>query len=234
MNERTLRASPSWVGEPAEPSQLVLQKASYHTGPLIGDRYQVHGESPRSWYIVDHCKTDLLVRVAGTLSDVLRFKTREEAENWCTNALGGRIASPAQTQESDMSRKAVIVHGVEVSDGKFPVVAKRGGPKATLTEENTKKPTSAERKAFEADVKAKLGVKAKAIKDDANGQMPRSVKDVSKRIGTVASRFRELIAKPGKMTDAQIHAKVEEEFGKKIPKNAVAYYRADLERRQTV
>jgi hypothetical protein len=200
-NDRSLGKSPSWSDAPAESSQLVLQSGNHYTGPLVGGRYQVHGETERLWYIVDHRKTDLLVRVAGPLSDVLRFKTKEEAENWCTTALGGNINLPVQTQENEMARKAVVVN-----DGKFPVVAKRGGPKAALTEENVKKSAK------------------------ANGA-PKGVKDVSKRTGTVASRARELIAKQGKKTDEQLRAALEEEFGKKMPKNVIAHYRADLERR---
>lgn len=75
----------------------------------------------------------------------------------------------------------------------------------------------------------------KAVLSDAE-RLPAStgMKSVAGRKGTMASIFREMIAgqPKSKLTDEQIHEKIEEQFGKKIASNAVAHYRADVERRQ--
>lgn len=108
MANRRLGASPVWTDTPAEQSALVLQRGGHYTGPLVAGRYQVLGETRANYYVVDHRRTDLLVRVAGPLSDILRFKTREDAERYVQGAVGCAIDPPVQQQESDMARRARV------------------------------------------------------------------------------------------------------------------------------
>ena len=136
-------APPEWSDAPVEPSQLVLQRGNHYTGPLVGGRYQVHGETERVWYIVDHRRADLLVRVAGPLSDVLRFKTKEEAENWCTTALGGNISPPVQQQEIDVAKRARVVTGETSPAAKKAAKAvKNGSGEAKTRTPRTDKPAA--------------------------------------------------------------------------------------------
>ncbi len=60
------------------------------------------------------------------------------------------------------------------------------------------------------------------------------IKSVANRTGTMAHMFRDLIAgqPKNKLSDEKIHEMVEAQFNKKIPSNAVAHYRADVEKRQ--
>lgn len=217
------------------PEEVVLQTSGddRYAGPLIANRFQImESFTPKgTFYIADHERKDLLLRVLGPASDVRRFSSIKDAEDCIKGFTGDQIpitksgsgTEPGETtQESiDMAKNpkanAAAVKAAAAADKKI-------GPKAAA------KNADADKQMKEAAKEAKAGkVNGTKVADAAPA---RAVKDVSGRKDTIASMFRDLIAKPGKMTDEQIHAKVEEAFGKKIAKNAVSHYRADLERRR--
>lgn len=206
--------------------EVILQTSGddRYAGPMIADRYQVmESFTPKgTFYIADHEKNDLLLRVAGSGSDVRRFASIKDAED-CIQAFTNGVSpvkrtNPGAVPEEDMQESSDMART----------------PKAN---------TAALKAADVAD--KKIGTKAAAKKADADKQMKEAAKEskaekvngtkvaveASKKV-TIASMFRDLIAKPGKLTDEQIHAQVEAAFGKKIAKNAVSHYRADLERRR--
>ena len=71
-------------GGDVKPYQLVLQRGHVgrYEGPLLHGRFQVmESLAPAgTYYLVDHMLEDLILRVSGPASDVLRFPTREAAE----------------------------------------------------------------------------------------------------------------------------------------------------------
>ena len=89
-----------------------------YASPVIDDRWQVmQSVIGNTFYIVDHSKDDLIVRESGPASNVRRFFTREEAENYVFQFTGppevgmsdpaeGRGAGSRQTttQENNMAR----------------------------------------------------------------------------------------------------------------------------------
>lgn len=217
---------------PVEIAALVIQTADRYAGPLVAGRFQVLGSViGGSFYVVDHKRGDLLVRVAGPVSDIRRFISVEEAESWIfTNSAVPRI-NQSQPQETEMAKAARVVTETippkrgpgrppktEVAPG-WPVEAKRSGPKAAAPPDNVTKVSAAQLKA----AKGAATVKAAAA-NGTNGE--RRGRSVSKE-GTIAATIRGLI-RAGKLSDEKILAKAEEVHGKKIPKNAVSYYRQTL------
>lgn len=215
--------------------EVVLQTSGddRYAGPMINGRFQImESFTPKgTFYIADHEKHDLLLRVAGAASDVRRFASIKDAED-CIQAFTNGVSPVKRTnpgavpeedmqESSDMARtpkaNAAALKAADVADKKI-------GTKAAA------KNADADKQMKEVVKESKAG-KVNGTKV-ADAVPARAVKDVSGRKDTIASMFRDLIAKPGKMTDEQIHAKVEEAFGKKIAKNAVSHYRADLERRR--
>jgi hypothetical protein len=107
-----------WLSE-AELDAVVLQtNGDGYTGPLLGGRFQVMESFLKgSYYVVDHLREDLLVRIAGLASDTRRFTTIGDAEayikgftpseeggmNPFANGLG---IPPSQQEKSDMAKVA--------------------------------------------------------------------------------------------------------------------------------
>ena len=182
-----------------------------YAGPVIADRFQVMASViGNDYYICDHERHDLLLREGGPASNVKRFTTIEEAEEFIrfTFAAVDSTAATSSAKEIDMAkltslkaaRKAAAEADAAISP-KTPRIATAAPPKASRGN-------------------------AEALKKAREARGP-----------SAASRFRELIldattlkgVKTSKLTDAEIFAKVAAEFGLDEKKASyVAWYRKDL------
>jgi hypothetical protein len=219
----------------APPDVLVPQtNGDRYAGPVISGRWQVmESFSPRgTYYVVDHWREDLLVREAGPGSHVKRFVGKSEAEAY--------ISQFTTPQNPDIASGTADDGGI-TKESRLMARSPKGNAAAATAA--AKADSKLDTKPAAAKKAAAGGAKAAAKAKEADAQMAAakaeaksggSIKDVSGRGRTIASAFREAIAgqKKSRLTDEQIHDAVEAEFGKKIAKNAVSHYRADVERRQ--
>src|SRR4029077_13873527 len=82
-----------------------------YTSPLISGRFQVLGSFiGGTYYVVDHHKADLALRVAGPVSDIRRFASCEDANSWVCTAAGIQTTDlPVQQQETDVPKNPKVV-----------------------------------------------------------------------------------------------------------------------------
>lgn len=158
----------------ADLADLVLQKghADRYAGPLRYGRFQVmESLSPAStYYVVDHTRADLLLRVAGAASDVRRFATREAAEQ-ITDELAQREPTPdvsLKQKEADMAK---------------PVRKEPAAPKAAKTKPAAAPKTTATKVAVPTNGAGRRG-RAPAFGADAKISLLK--KENPKRAGTAA------------------------------------------------
>lgn len=233
------------VMDPAEVAALVIQTADRYAGPLVAGRFQVLGSIiGGSFYVVDHKCGDLLVRVAGPVSDIRRFISVEKAESWInefTNGAVPRIDQPPP-QETEMAKAARVVTETiippkrgpgrppktEVAPG-WPVEAKRGGPKAAAPPDNVTKIPAAQLKAAKGAATMKAAATKVAATAKTTNGVPRGGRGLSQS-NTLSAFVRGLILE-GRLSDNEILQKTDAKFGKKTPRNAVKYYRGVLETR---
>src|ERR1700731_1026947 len=65
-----------WLTEAALEAIVLQTNGNGYSGPLLSGRFQVMESFVKgSYYVVDHLRDDLLVRVAGLASDTRRFAT---------------------------------------------------------------------------------------------------------------------------------------------------------------
>lgn len=131
--------------DPAEVAALVLQTAGVdrYTGPLIADRFQVMGSFIGStYYIVDHRRGDLLVRVAGPVSDVRRFASIKEAEELISSFTVGPIQvidPPVQQQEMEMPKLVTTTEAPKRGRSPKALAATNGSAKKEAANGSAKK-----------------------------------------------------------------------------------------------
>jgi hypothetical protein len=107
-----------WLSE-AELDAVVLQtNGDGYASPLLGGRFQVMESFLKgSYYVVDHLREDLLVRIAGLASDTRRFTTIGDAEAYIKgftpseeggiNPFANGLGIPSDQQEkSNMAKVA--------------------------------------------------------------------------------------------------------------------------------
>lgn len=195
--------------EPAEVNRLVAQtNGPKYAGPVVADRFQVmEGFVSGTWYLADLTAEDGLHRERGRNSDIVRFKTRDDAEAYVlrfTEGSNSDIAGNGHGNSagvSNMARKAT---------------AKAEAPK----------------KAKAKTERAPVDTRKRAAKTEApvsaDGKRGRKVQFGG---NTLAGRTRDLIM-AGKLTEAKMFETLAAEFpGKTLPKNLVAHYHADAVKR---
>lgn len=196
----------------------------------------MESESPiGTFYIIDHKSPDLLAKDGDR---VIRFASKQSALDCIkefTSASGYDIKtnptgiSPGGIEEKEFMARtpkanADAVKAAAVADKR---IGGKGGVKAAAK-------TADANKQLAAATGRKIGRPAKEPSEKAERlSASTGIKSVANRTGTMAHMFRDLIANQSKLklTDEAIHEKVEAHFSKKIPSNAVAHYRADVEKR---
>lgn len=225
--EMTREMIKDWKMLDADAIVLQTNVNDRYTGAMIDGRFQVMGSFiGGSYYIADHARDDLLVRVAGPGSDVKRFPTIEAAEafikeftpplprgsRWISSSAGGE---EQQQETDDMARPPT----------KGNTAALKAAAKADKAL-GEKAPKTA------AKAPAKTAVKTAPPAPAPKVQPAGLAKAREARGPTAASMFRELIMADGKtqkLTDDQIFAQVQKAFSLDDGKRSyVAWYRKDL------
>lgn len=216
--------------------EIVLQtNGDLFVSPLIGGRWQILASvTPTdTYYIVDHSRPELILKDDDR---TVRFDDKISAERWIKsftspegsgNMINPIGTSPDGLEENDTMARSPKANAAAVkaaTEADKVIGGKRGVKAAAKTADADKQLAAATGKKNGAKVPAPAPERVPA----ATG-----LKSVAGRKGTMASVFRELIAgqPKNKLTDEAIHEKVEAQFSKKIPSNAVAHYRADVEKR---
>lgn len=200
-----------------------------YAGEVIDGRFQVmESWISGSYYLVDHARDDLLVRIAGPGSDTKRFPTIDAAEAFIKEftpplprgSRWGSAPADVQPQETDdMARPATkgSIAALKSADAADKAIGAKA-PKTTKA----------------AKVAAVATPPAKAVKA-AKAQPAALAKAREAKGPTAAAMFRELLMADGKtqkLTDDQIFAKVQEAFGLDDGKRTyVAWYRKDLQKK---
>lgn len=147
-----------------DPEAVILQtNGDRYVGPMLSRRFQVMESFVRgTYYIADHARDDLLMRVAGPGSDVLRFSRKEDAierARGFTTVQDGPMYPNRDAEQSngkdthDMARapkaNVAAVKAAEIADkkldGKRPPVKKGAAPAAVAAP--AKKPAPAKKAA---------------------------------------------------------------------------------------
>lgn len=209
--------------DPTEAESLVLQTGhpgKYNSG-LIAGRFQIlESVISGSYYVVDHERDDLILRVGGPASDIRRFGTIPEAEaliDQFTSGTDHGMNSPPR----NMSSRGSSQEGLMAKNPKALAAAKKAAAAADAALDSKPK---------KAAIPAKKAAVAPAPAKKAAPAEGRKMPDVRAGAPTVANFTRSLIME-GKRTEAQIVDAVREQFpDKSIAKNVAAHYRSQLEK----
>jgi hypothetical protein len=218
--------------KPLNADEVIAQtNGDRYASPLIGRRFQVMESFIRgTYYIADHARDDLLMRVAGPGSDVLRFSLKADAEERIkgfTNT-GDQFTEPSGDATPDQHEKDSDDMARTPKTNGAAMKAANAADKALDT-----KPVGKKAAAKATDAAAQMAAVKKEAKKNGKAVVAAAPEPARKGRGlstggTMSSMFRDLIME-GKKTDAVIHSTVEQAFGKKIPKNAVTHYRGILQ-----
>jgi len=210
------RSECAGLGRPTEVQDGVLARgdAERYFGDLLHNRFRVaEGLSPAgTFYLIDYRLPDLVVREGGPASETWRFKSVEEAER----RAGILFFQPMETTvaKSATEKKSREVNGVAPFEE---------APRLSVAA--TGERSGADKAGKKSDVKPAKTEKPAAITKPAKTKEPAAERK------SASGMFKQLIM-AGKLTDDQIFAEVQKEFGlEEKQRTYVKWYRNDLSKK---
>lgn len=228
-----------------EVASIAIQEAAEgrYASPLIAGRFQILASViGGTFFIVDHQKSDLVIRVAGPISDIRRF-TKKDAEDWIKEFTSGVVQRIDKPRSYRAYKQGVETMSVTTEPKVLQPIMTAAKAAANKTNGKTKAPVPAKTKApviaktktpvvaktkVPVAAKTKAPVTAKTKAPEKSGEARRG-RGLSKE-GTMSATIRSFILE-GKHSDEEILKRSSQIHNKKLPSNAVAYYREKLQAR---